>query len=568
MIKKFINFLKNNLVLILLIIVPLLAGFNLLKAGYFPMHDDVQIMRLYEMEKCLRDGQIPCRWVPDMGAEFGHPLFNYHPVFAYYLGMVFRLFGFSFVVTSKLLFFTSLLLSSLFMYLLAKEFLGKVGGVMAASIYVLAPYHAVDIYVRGALTESWAIVFFPLIFWGIYKLIKTEEDNYFILLIFSFFLLFISHNTMPLLFIPLAMLWGLYWMLLYRKLKLLPKLLLAFVWGMALSAFFLLPSLLEIKLAKLDIMTTGYYDFRNHFVTIRQLLFDRSWGYGPSIPGPGDTMSFQLGWPLWPLTLLSGLLAVYCFFLKKEKNLKNHFLLFMSIIFIFSVFMTHAKSFFVWEKIPGFSFVQFPWRFLTLSIFTMSILIAGLVNFVKSTKKQILFGSVILVATLFLNLGYFKPEKIYSNIGDKEKLSGTEWRTQSMATLGDYVPTAVNKMPTDLAHQEPWVVEGEAKITEFQKRSDFWRFAVETPGDDPVVVEVPVFDFPVWDVFINTKKVQYASNPETGVIRVSVPAGNHTVVTGWFRNTPLRKVANGITLFSLGLFIAYMVLEDKRNATA
>src|SRR4030043_597919 len=100
-----LNKIRNQIPFILVIIMVILAGLALLKPGYFSMHDDVQVMRLYEMERCFQDGQIPCRWVPDMGAGFGHPLFNFHPVFPYYLGMIFLPFSLPFIEITKIFFF-------------------------------------------------------------------------------------------------------------------------------------------------------------------------------------------------------------------------------------------------------------------------------------------------------------------------------------------------------------------------------------------------------------------------------------------------------------------------------
>lgn len=564
MIGKIKNLLKDNLVIVLVLIIPFIAGINLLRPGYFSSHDDVQVMRLYEMEKCLKDGQIPCRLVPDMGAGYGHPLFNYHPVFAYYTGMFFRLFNISFIDTSKLLFFFSLIFSSLFMYILAKEFFGKFGGILAASMYVLAPYHSVDIYVRGALTETWGITFFPLILLVIYKLIKTNEFNYFVLTIFSIFLLVISHNTMPFLFLPVAFIWGLFWVFLEKRWKIIPKLLLCFLWAFSLSAFFLVPSLLEINLAKLQTMATGYYDFRDHFVTLFQLFFNRKWGYGPSILGPNDTMPFQLGWPLWPLALVSGFAAIVIFLQKKFKSQVNNALIFSFILFVFSVFMTHSKSYYVWNLIPGISFVQFSWRFLSLAILAMAILIGGLVQLFKSEKSKAIVSTTIIIITLLLNISYFKPEKYDPDMTDGQKLSGIEWQKQSMTTLNDYVPSSVEFVPKTMAPKEPVIVSGRGIITEYQRRSDFFRFAVETQGEKGVVVEVPIFDFPRWEVFLNTIKTNYMVDPDKGTIFVVVNPDKHTVVTGWFRNTPIRKAANAITLVSLALLIILIILKDKK----
>jgi hypothetical protein len=82
----------------------LLASKGLIGKGYFNMHDDLQMMRQLEMEKCFLDLQIPCRWVPDMGYGFGYPLFNFYPPLPYLVGEGIRLIGYSFVDTVKILF--------------------------------------------------------------------------------------------------------------------------------------------------------------------------------------------------------------------------------------------------------------------------------------------------------------------------------------------------------------------------------------------------------------------------------------------------------------------------------
>ncbi len=61
-----------GLLLTLSLLWPLMAG------PYFTHHDDVQVIRLYEMDKCFKDHQIPCRWVPDLGGLYGYPIFNYY----------------------------------------------------------------------------------------------------------------------------------------------------------------------------------------------------------------------------------------------------------------------------------------------------------------------------------------------------------------------------------------------------------------------------------------------------------------------------------------------------------
>lgn len=560
--KEKLNKIKKYIPFILLMIVVLLAGQALLRPGYFSMHDDVQVMRLYEMERCLEDGQIPCRWVPDFGAGYGHPLFNYHPVFPYYLGMFFRLLSLSFVDIVKILFFLTFLLSGIFMYLLVKEFFGKWAGMVAGSFYVLAPYHAVDVYVRGAMTESWALVFLPLILWGIYKLIKTSKFSFFLVSLFSLTFLFLSHNVMSLVFAPIAFVWGFYWIWQTKEWRKIISLGIVFIWAIGLSAFFVLPAFFEKSLVTLEQHTSGYYNFRYHFATIRQLFLERKWGYGPSVLGPEDNLSFQIGWLHWGMVAVAGGVSFY-FWLRKKRS-KLWTTCFFFALFVLAVFMTHAKSIFIWEAVPLLSFVQFPWRFLALAMLASSFLVGSSVGLLRNRRGQLILSLSLVFLVVILNLGYFHPEKYDFQMTDEKKLSGEERRAQSMTTLNDYVPQGVEEYPQELAPKEPRVIEGEAKVTEFKKRSNFWRFTVETIGDQSPTIEVPIFDFPQWEVFADLDKIEHQVNSETGLIQIEVPIGKRTI-TGWLRNTPLRKIANGISLLSFACLILAIAWQEKRG---
>jgi len=227
---------KKYLPILIVLIFGLLAGRTLFTPGYFNMHDDLQMMRQLEMEKCFLDGQIPCRWVPDMGYGYGFPLFNFYPPLPYLIGEIFRVVGFSFIDTAKFTFALSFVVSGITMYLLAKEFFGKAGGVVSSIFYVWAPYHSVDVYVRGAMNEAWALAFFPLIFLFSYKLIKTGKGI--IPLAFAYAGLLMSHNLMVMIFTPLFGLWCLIFILRENKWKIISRLLASGVLALGLAAFY------------------------------------------------------------------------------------------------------------------------------------------------------------------------------------------------------------------------------------------------------------------------------------------------------------------------------------------
>lgn len=546
---------------LLVIILSLIACWNLFRPGYFSMHDDIQVIRLLEMEKCFQDGQIPCRWAPDMGAGFGYPLFNYYSGLPYYLGQFFRIFSFSFISIVKVLFGLSFVLSGVFMYFLAAEFFGQLGGLLAAVFYLYAPYRAVDVFVRGALAESWGLVFFPLIFWSMYRYIKERNLSWYLWSVISLTLLFLSHNIMSMIFIPAIGLWTFFWLLSEKRKPLLTFSI--FIWAIGLAAFYLIPAYFEKSLVNISWLINDYFDFRNHFVSIKQLFFSRSWGYGPSVFGPQDTISFQLGIIHWLAVVLAGVIILRTALFKKLGKRKLFLFVILGGLWLFSTFMTHARSIFIWERFNLLSFVQFPWRFLGLAMFLGSFITATIPSLIEKVKAKRGIALIVIVLVIVLNIGYFKPEHYYPEKTDQAVLSGKSWEEQSRGALLDYLPRSVKIYPEGLAPASPWLVEGSANITEFAKRSDFWRFTIETIGNQPSVVAVPVFDFPNWEILIDQKLTPYTVD-NTGVIRITIPLGKHTVV-GWFKNTPLRSLANFVTLVSFfGLMALVVIKKDEK----
>ncbi|HSW77149.1 MAG TPA: hypothetical protein VLG50_08890, partial [Candidatus Saccharimonadales bacterium] len=98
-------------------------------AGFFPMHDDTQVARVFEMHKSLADGMFPVRWVSDLGYGYGYPIFNFYAPLAYYVGAVFMFVGANALIATKLMIGLGVVLAGIFMYFLAKEFWGKIGGI-------------------------------------------------------------------------------------------------------------------------------------------------------------------------------------------------------------------------------------------------------------------------------------------------------------------------------------------------------------------------------------------------------------------------------------------------------
>ena len=184
-----------------------LVSWPLFLPGFFSHHDDLQVMRIFEMRKCLEDLQIPCRWVPDMGYGNGFPLFNYYSVFPYYLGAILS-YILGYLGAAKALFLIPLVAGGVTMYLLARQLWGRLSGITAAALYLFAPYRALDAYVRGAVAESFALALIPLVFYFLLRLIKKPSQRNFLGLSLSSAAFLTTHNIMTLLFVPVIFIWG------------------------------------------------------------------------------------------------------------------------------------------------------------------------------------------------------------------------------------------------------------------------------------------------------------------------------------------------------------------------
>lgn len=567
--KAFKSLLRYPVIILILLVIP--SFISIARPGYFPMHDDLQAFRIHQMHECFKDFQIPCRWVPDMGYQYGYPQYNYYPASVYYLGEAFHLIGFQFIDSAKIVFALGFLVSALTMYLFLRDYLSKWSGVIGALIYTYIPYKAVDVYVRGALNEFWALAFYPLLFWSSWKIIKVGGRKNIAFFALATFLILITHNLMTLIFLPVLGVWILLNVILEKNFKSLISITLGGILGVGLAAFFTLPVAFEQKYAHLETLVGGYFDYRQHFVNLSQLFISNFWGYDSSVWGDDDGLSMSAG----QIQILGTLFAVALATL----NFKKYKKLSITVFFLFALevatlFMIHQRSSWVWTIFQDtLEFIQFPWRFLSISTFLSATLCAMGVFFVQKldfkifkVKAFIVYSLVLVIACLVLYLPFFRPNKWY-DITDADKFSGISWQKQLTISIFDYLPIYALFPPTSAAPENPETLEGLASFTSAKKgsASKSWQVDVQEQS----LVRAPIFDFPGMKAFVDGKKVDHwhndCRNQEfcLGLVTFEVPPGNHQILIK-LTNTPIRTIGNILTLISM--FIVILVLmPPKKN---
>lgn len=549
--------------------------YQLVRPGFFFMHDDLQAFRVHQMFECFKDFQIPCRWVPDMGYQFGYPQFLFYPPSVYYLGAIFHLFGIAIVDSVKILFILGLVLSSLFMFLFLKSFFeGEareksftttlLPSFAGAMLYTYVPYKALEVYVRGALNEFWSLVIFPLIFWAIYQLVVKKKIKYLIFLSISIALLMLTHSLMTLIFAPLALLWCLMLLILKKEKSVIPKIILGGFLGMGLASFFVLPLIFEGKYAHLETLQGGYFDWRQHFVSLNRLFISNLWGYGSSGLNQDNNLTLSTGQIHSTVAVLGMILALIFF---RRQKIVATIAIVLTIAELGVLFLIHQKSSFIWEKMPILWWLQFPWRFLTDSIFLLSFLGAITVFFVNLIQKKfaIIFSLIVFVSIFILYSQFFKP-KDWQNISDAQKFSGSLWEKQLTISIFDYLPIFAKLPPNHKAPEFPEVLDGEAVFGNIKKGSNYQTGEVEVKKT--ATIRLPLFDFPGMKVTTEEKVLPHRNDDCRGqeyclgLITFNLPAGQYKF-KAQLEDTPIRSIGNIISLTSLAIIL--VVALRRRN---
>lgn len=545
---------------VLIIIFTIPAVWNLLRPGFFPVQDDLQAFRIQQMDKCFQDFQIPCRWVPDAGYGYGYPQFNYYPPFPYYVGAIIHRVGIQYIDVVKILFIAGYILSAFTLFILVSELTNKWSGFVASVLYTYIPYKAVEVYVRGALSEFWAQIFFPLILWSIYKVIKTGKRIYIVVMAVSIALLATTHTLMTMIFVPTAIFWALYW-LYNEKWNNIYQVVKGGVLSFGLSAYFLLPVLFEKKFAHVDSVLSGYFDYRQHFVSLYKLFLSREWGYGSS-GFPNEILNLSLGLVQWIVAIGAVFLAVIYYKRFKELSLLT---VLCSLLTLFTVFMIHMKSSFIWAKLPFLWYLQFPWRFLAISIFLLCLLSGFFIYFSK--KFQYVLGTILIIISVILNINYFVP-KDWLYITDNDKFSGVSWQKQMTISIFDYLPIYATLPPINEAPAKPEIMDGKAEVLEYKKGSDFQYGAIRVEED--ASVRLPLFDFPGMVVRVNEDKINHYNNDCRGhdfcygLISFKLAKGEYKIEVE-LTDTPVRKMGNYLSLISTILVIVLLFKKNAKN---
>ncbi len=586
--------------LILLILFSLFAIGPLLAPGYFwGAHDGRHsVYFLFEFDRVIQDGILYPRWLPDFTFGYGYPFFNIYGPGAFYVGEALHLIGLDFVAATKIVFALAILLSGPAMFGFIKRLTGSSpAAFLSGLMYIYLPYHISDLYVRAAMEESVALIFLPLVFWGFYETVVNPKRLTIVATALAYGAMLFSHSAVTLLSTIVLGFWVLFLMLGEVRKRRHPNLssfifhlfalglppLAALLLGLGLVAISFLPATLEYQFVRTDQWFENYYNYSNHFVYLFQ-LFNPTWGFGISVPGPHDGMSFQIG-------VVPALLAIFSVIavVMNPNGTRRFWLFFLATTAIVALLTLHV-ALPIWHALPFLAFFQFPWRLMALTTVPLAAL-AGASALTQESNGDtrsislptLLLGLLILLGSYpYLTaqtqrqaaegpvsvLGLFRFQQSAG-----EMTGSTAWVKEipTWSPMADvYFANKKVKTKIDLtAEPQPdWVgVDQTGKGL----RANGERVRIDSSRDDQPVT-FNTFYYPGWRAFITPensdaiiRELPITPVGELGRIQVRVPKGKYWLSLR-FEDTPPRLAGAWISALGVLLALGLLIWDVKTKA--
>lgn len=507
-------------------------------------HDGIfHLIRQEVFTDALKHGNFPVRWAPSLDNGFGLPLFNYVYPGPYYLGSIFGLLGLSSKWVLKIVEIGLYLLGGLgFYFLFAQKH--KLYALITAIIYLTTPYLLVNLFVRGALGEFMAISLIPWVILALQDLLKKGQLRWYHP--FPYFLLFISHNFLSFLFLPI------YLILVIKEKRFWKLALKNFILSLGLSAFFVFPMILEQGL--LYSVATGNftYNFRDHFIYPIQLIYSQ-WGIGHSYAGTGDGFSFALGYTNVIVLVVSLLTLIYR---RSRETLLYTTLTLLIIFFLLPISLP------IWELVTPIQIIQFPWRLLSLTTITLPILAFYLLWEYRHFRYLALVIVTLISTSIYFATVYSTPFYFQNNdqLATQLYIHRDKTTTSSRAEILPRWSPLYERYPGEEIVK---IQSGNGVVTESVITGQDISF---TASSDELGTKYLIKRnyFPSWQARDESGKKLIVSPDDSGEIVVESLSGTHAYHV-YIGSTPVEIVADILSLLTLVYLISIVVRPKLKS---
>jgi hypothetical protein len=528
------------------------------------------VQRVHQMAVALQSGHFPVRWMPDAAYGYGYPFWNYYAPLAFYAAAGLVLAGVGIVESIKLVQILGFLGAAVGMYRLAEEVLNsRPAALLAAAAYTYAPFHLVNLYVRGdSLGEFTAFAFYPLVLLSLHRLYRRPGPGGAALASLAYAGLILSHNISALIFTPFAIAYALVLPTATRSSERahsafhrLGWALAAFALGLALSAFYWAPALLEQGAVQLEENLTGFFHYAGHFRGAN--LVQRSLRFDFDVDAAGTPFAMGL---VQAILGVAGLLALLLLAFRRPPLRRYATSLFFAATALIATFLITPWSRPLWDHLPLLPFVQFPWRWLSVQALAVAMLIGALACLPRWPGGRWAVAVALSVLSMATVLPGLRVEYLPLRDADvtPRRLMLYELFTGNIGSTvrAEYLPQAVRPRPWTsgavMGRPEPPIGADEARLLSRGPVTQRWQVRVTTERE----LVFATYWFPGWRATVDGQPVPTVAQPGHGGIRVRIPAGTHEVTLALGRS-PLRLAAELVSLLGSLALVGFALVAHK-----
>jgi len=554
---------RDRFHVLVLVLVMLVVGLPLVGGRVLAGHDIVTYL-IYAQQTAisLGEGEVFPAWGGGFNAGYGSPALIFYPPLTSYVNAIPVLVGIPVAVGVWVLALLAHLLSGLALFgWLRSAGLGR-SALPAAIVYMVAPYRFVDLYLRSALSEHWAFVWPPLILWvaASRRLSRPMRVALTALLVAA---LLLTNLPMAVLFgIALAI-----WFSLSSRLSgMRLPIVIGVGLGFAVAAFALVPQALS----------SSFFDT------------ERYYGAAAGKFRPSANTLFSGGFGAWNLNTLFSLvlvltcvlaLAVYLSLGRAERRNRGARLAILGAVA--GVAIASGPMGPIWDVLPVFSKLQFPWRVSAVMTLAVALLVARL----EPRRAWMIVIVTAVVTAPFSGWDRTAPASTFIRPQPPPTEPGTVfpdpytawqagsggwyWRHENLAEPW-LLPrnqrpflfpdlAGVPAVELDLIRSRPAVMPDQSagliRVIEWGQV----RRTLEVKSPEGGVLLWRLIPFPEMRVTVDGRGVNVAEDAVTGLLSHPVPAGEHIVRWTW-RPFPALRWARGVSLAGLVVVLAILVM--------
>ena len=535
--------------------------------------DGIQhVCRLIGTYQTIKSGEMLPMIMSNLCNNFGYSWNIFYSPLTTYAPLIFKIFNFTFTNCLKIFMFAVTLLSGITMYTFMMNVTkNKNVSLLSSILYVLAPYRITDMYIRIAVAELASFVFIPIIFDGLYSVLKEEKLSF--KLIWGTVGLILTHTVITMYMAIICLLYLVFNIKKLKSIKVIRILVISLVCILLITSFYWVGLLQHHNATSYEVFVPGRMEVGN------KLEYYKTEFYQLFHTNKDQTMIYAIG-----LVTVLGLVLTPIAWKNVEKDYKRTYVLFL----IFGIILTiMTLTFFPFEKLPSiFKMIQFTFRLYEFTAFFFAF-VAG-INYGIIIKNFKIFDVIVLAVISTLLLIPYKSKLEYELSTNEDRLIEGVRVTENtgrvhagMASM-EYLPSKAFKvLNTYIANRkdEPIITNGEAEILNYSKNRTNLEFELanmkskqeadnqNNKTEAGLTIELPYIYYLGYRVYANGSEIEYAES-DNGFVQIKInPAlyEQNVKINMKYTGTNEMIVASVISIVSAMIIVISEIILNMKN---